>query len=292
MLNSDPTANSIDRLGFTISLALAMHAAIILGIGFAPNDSPEQAGLSRLEITLAQHSSEADDQADYLAQLNQQASGTQEHKAELTTTQQAEFHDTTIRDINPLLQNSGAPLEKQQHTPQVRSTRKSQFQVNKQKQDLNDVANPANAAFELRQRQLEIASLEAKLDDQKQAFAKRPRIHRLTSVATKASVDAQYLYQWQARIEKIGNQHYPERARQQALYGSLRLLVSINANGTVRNIELLHSSGHRLLDDAAMRIVRLSAPFPAFSLQMRKKADVLEIIRTWHFKENRFTSSS
>lgn len=291
MLNPNPTSSSYDRLGFTISLALAMHAAIILGIGFAPSDTPEQAGLSRLEITLAQHSSEVVDKADYLAQLNQQASGTQEDKAELTTTQQAEYYDTTIRDINPLLQSTSAPLEKQQYTPQLSSTHKSQFQVNNQVQELNDAPRPANAAFELKQRQLEIASLEAKLDDQKQALAKRPRIHRLTSVATKASVDAHYLYLWQSRIEKIGNQHYPEQARQQELYGSLRLLVAINANGTVRNIELLHSSGHRLLDDAAMRIVRLSAPFPAFSPPMRKKADVLEIIRTWNFKENRLTSS-
>ncbi len=291
MLSPDPSANSYDRLGFTISLALAMHAAIILGIGFAPNDPASQSGVSRLEITLAQHSSDSVDKADYLAQLNQQASGTQEHKAELTTTQQAEFHDTVIRDISPVLQSSGVPSEPQQQTPQL-STQKSQFKVNKQDQQQDDQVRVANASLNLLQRQLEIASLEARLDEQKQAFAKRPRIHRLTSVATQASVDAQYLYAWQSRIEKIGNQHYPERARQQELYGSLRLLVSINASGSVHNIELLHSSGHRVLDDAAMRIVRVAAPFPAFSPSMRKKADILEIIRTWHFKKNRFTSSS
>lgn len=291
MLTANSTTDTHDRLGFTLCLALAMHAAIILGIGFAPNDPAKEAGLSRLEITLAQHNSDNVNNADFLAQLNQQASGTEKQKAELTTTKQAEFFDTSIHDIAQPLQSSGSPNETQQLTPQI-TTQKSQFQINKQLSEQPSKLKPANSTLDLQQRQQEIASLEAKLDDQKQTLAKRPRIHRLTSVSTQASVDAEYLYQWQSRIEQIGNQYYPEEARAQQLYGSLRLLVAVNANGTVRSIEILQSSGHRILDNAAIRIVQMATPFPPFSRNMRKKADVLEIIRTWHFRKNQFTSSS
>ena len=129
----------------------------------------------------------------------------------------------------------------------------------------------------------DIATLEALLDQQRQAYAKRPRIRRLTSVSAKAAIDAQYLDDWRRRVERIGNVHYPEEAKRNQLYGQLRLAVSILPNGQVDDIEVLQSSGVRVLDDAAMRIVRLAEPFQAFPVELKKEVDKLEIIRTWRF---------
>lgn len=132
-------------------------------------------------------------------------------------------------------------------------------------------------------RNLEIASLRAKLDQQRQAYAKCPRIRRLTSVAIKASYDAEYLYKWSNKVEFVGNRNYPEQALRSQTYGKLRLSVIVNANGTIDSAEVLQSSGHRVLDEAALQIVYLSSPFPPFPKEISKNTDQLEIIRTWRF---------
>ena len=139
----------------------------------------------------------------------------------------------------------------------------------------------------LLQRSLEIASLEAHLDKQRQIYAKRPRIKRLTSLSTKSSADAYYLNSWRRKIEKIGNLNYPRQASSQSLFGSLRLMVAIRPDGGLKEVKLLETSGHRVLDDAAIHIVRLAAPFAPFPDELRQSTDVLEIVRTWQFRKNR-----
>jgi protein TonB len=133
---------------------------------------------------------------------------------------------------------------------------------------------------------MEIASLEARLDAQRQIYAKRPRVKRLTSLSTAASTDAYYLNSWRRKIEKVGNLNYPAEARRDKLYGSLRLLVAIHPDGSLKEVALLESSGHAVLDDAAMNIVRLAAPYAPFPDELRQSTDVLEIIRTWQFRKN------
>ena len=130
----------------------------------------------------------------------------------------------------------------------------------------------------------EIASLQAKLDRQRQEYAKRPRVRTLTSVSTKASFDAKYLHDWSSRIEQVGNKNYPREALNRRITGNLRLSVMINPDGTIYEIKVLQSSGQRILDDAARQIVRLAAPFASFPPEIRKHADRLQIIRTWRFE--------
>ena len=130
----------------------------------------------------------------------------------------------------------------------------------------------------------EIASLQAKLDKQRQEYAKRPRVRTLTSVSTKESFDAKYLHEWGTRIEQVGNRNYPKEALSRHITGNLRLSVVINPDGTIYEIKVLQSSGQRILDDAARQIVRLAAPFASFPPEIRKQADRLQIIRTWSFE--------
>jgi protein TonB len=98
--------------------------------------------------------------------------------------------------------------------------------------------------------------------------------------------------QWLRKIESIGNTNYPIEARQQNINGKLRLLVAIKADGTIDQLKVLESSGHKVLDDAAKNIVRLASPFAPFSEEMRKDTEVLEIIRTWQFGKNLFSTDS
>ena len=107
----------------------------------------------------------------------------------------------------------------------------------------------------------------------------------LTAASTQRSEDALYLDGWRRRIEAIGNLNYPDAAKRQKLYGSLRLLVSILPNGSIQKTEILQSSGHVILDQAALDIVMLASPYEPFPPELSKQADVVEIIRTWRFHE-------
>ena len=122
---------------------------------------------------------------------------------------------------------------------------------------------------------------EIKFEDQ-QAKAKQPRVKRLTSVSAKSADEAAYLNMWRQKVERIGNANYPDSR----VYGNLRMLVVLSYDGTLKDVRILESSGHKSLDDAALRIVRLAAPYQQFPVEMRKKYDQLEIIRTWKFSRS------
>lgn len=274
----------IETFSITLFIAISVHALMVVIIGFdfeLPTPKPKT-----LEITLVQHTSKAPAEADFIAQANQQASGTELRKQKLTTTENTRFLSDTIQDISPPVQPqlaSADPIDQ----PQLIANR-AQEVVFEVVNDMEDQPKTLEEQFR-GETQIpshisnDIATLEALLDQQRQAYAKRPRVRRLTSVSAKAAIDAQYLDDWRRRIERIGNIHYPEEAKRNHLYGELRLAVILLPNGYVDDIEVLHSSGIRVLDDAAMRIVRLAEPFQAFPSELKREVDKLEIIRTWRF---------
>lgn len=94
---------------------------------------------------------------------------------------------------------------------------------------------------------------------------------------------SQYVDDWRRRIERLGNLHYPEKARGRT-YGSLRLSVAIKADGSLAGVALDRSSGHELLDRAAEKYVRMAAPYPPFPAEFVHDVDVLVITQTWHFE--------
>lgn len=279
-----PPVDSGDRLSFTFFIAIVLHGLLLLGIGFK---LPEHKNTSQtIEITLATHKSVHEPkEADFLAQHNQEASGTLDEARQITTERQAQFADTQVRDVSPLQQQAASTqkVKEQQllSTTEV-STHKAQLKLNP------DERNERKSLEGLTEDQVvvstEIASLQAKLDKQRQEYAKRPRVRTLTSVSTKASFDAKYLHDWSTRIEQVGNKNYPKEALSRHITGNLRLSVMINPDGTIYEIKVLQSSGQRILDDAARQIVRLSAPFASFPPEIRKNADRLQIIRTWRFE--------
>ena len=145
-------------------------------------------------------------------------------------------------------------------------------------------------AASLVRRSLAMASLSAEVDRRLDAYAKRPR-RKWISASTKAHQYAAYMEAWRAKVERVGNLNYPDEARRNELSGSLLLDVALKADGAVERITIRRSSGHKVLDDAAIRIVRLAAPYPRLPKNIRKETDILHIQRTWRFlSSNRFAS--
>jgi len=281
-----------ERVSFTLFVSIVLHLVLVLGVGFTAYKN--QSTPPTLEITLAQHSSlDAPRDADFLAQHNQQASGTLEQRKELTADTRAEFDDTRINHVEPIPTLQTTSLKKREQKQVVSTTTPQKNHSTVQPEELNPEESLAIRGEQttVMDFSTELASLQAKLDQQRQQFAKRPRVKTLTSVAAKSAADAEYLYRWQEKVEMLGNLNYPEEARRQQLYGHLRLLVTVLPNGNVAKIELLKSSGHVVLDQAAMRIVRMAAPFPPFPDALKKDIDRLEIIRTWRFEKGDIMST-
>ncbi len=281
---------SNERLSFTVFLALAIHAILILGLGaMALRQAPAS---PTFNVTLATYEAEtAPKDADFLAQTNQEASGDIEDTRELTTREQAEVMAARVNTVAQETQ-----LRRRQHTAPddtlittrnpSRVLTSADTEVLDERADLhgdeldNPVVNP------------EIASLRAKLDKLQQEFARRPRIRQMTSVSTKSSADAEYLNRWTQKVELLGNENFPRAALDNRIFGSLRLSVLINRDGSVDRVEILKSSGFPVLDQAAVQIVRLASPFDRFPPEILETADQLDIIRTWRFEITGLSASS
>lgn len=277
------TISAGDRLGLTLFFAAVLHAAIVLGVSFDLN--ARLPASQTVEITLAQQDEgDAPEEADFLAQSNQTGSGTKEDKREITTPVPDE-KGVAVAETLPQPVAAPPPQPPQPQQPVVASS-KSQKVVPSFMQDESNSpeapAEPADSAQFLRQ-SLEIASLEARYMEQRQAYAKRPRVTRLSAVSARKSSSAFYMESWRRELERIGNINYPEEARRRQLNGRVRVMVSMEPDGGVASIEIMESSGHKILDDAVIRIIRLAEPFAPFSDQMLKEMDRLEIIRTFDF---------
>ncbi|MAA64800.1 MAG: energy transducer TonB [Alteromonadaceae bacterium] len=282
--------SDFDRFSFTLFIALALHAFIVLMVSFAPEEPVPAA--ETLEITLSQFDDDdAPDDADFLAATSQKGSGTEEEKQELTTTQQAPVQSAQIQEVQPepVVQQEAAEDAPKPEKSVVTTTAKSR-PVSEPEDEIEPKEEAPKQKKSLMDRSLEIASLEARLDQQKRAYAKKPRILRVTAASTLKSDNAWYVQNWVSKVTRVGNINYPPEARRSGLYGSLRMVVVIERDGSVKDVEILNSSGSKVLDDAAIRIVRLSAPFAPFPPEMREDVDQLEIIRTWSFERRGLSS--
>lgn len=294
-----------DSFGFMLFIATLVHGVLLLALSFnLPDIEPPQ---HTLDVTLAQYpQKEEPEQADFIAQHNQRGSGSADTAATPSTTEMAPLASTDSRqqaaqhtpvptpaDPSPTRQpNPGQQTERQgeaansEHTLVAREVPDARRNAPADAdQQAAPPASQPSSSTSLMARSLEMASLQAKLDLIREERAKKPRVLRLTSAATRAHKYAGYLDNWRRRVETVGNLNYPEQARRQGLQGTLRLLVALNPDGQVVNIEILASSGYRILDDAAIRIVQLASPFQSFPVEMRKSVDRLEIIRTWKFEK-------
>jgi protein TonB len=142
-----------------------------------------------------------------------------------------------------------------------------------------------SAADILASRNDEIAQLTARINAQTSAYASRAR-RKAISTSTREYRYASYMEAWRRKVERIGNLNYPEEAARRGLYGALILHVAVRADGSLETVRVVRSSGQQVLDEAAVRIVELAAPFAPFPADIAAETDVLDITRTWQFQRN------
>ncbi|MCZ6487467.1 MAG: energy transducer TonB [Gammaproteobacteria bacterium] len=281
----NPGVGASDRLGFTLFLALTIHAIVVLGVGFTYSKIPKSGVLPNLDIILANSQSlEAVENPDFLAQLDQAGGGKAEEKA---------------RPSAPV--SSNTPLDQLGLSDQARTElRRNQLEIDRlyfitQDEFQHQVVkytqsrkqqSTSQQAGDVDQRQTQIARLQAEIRQMTINYAKRPKSIVLTA-STKKAIEASYLASWVQKIEHTGNLNYPQEAVIKNINGRLRLSVRINAAGEILDVKITRSSGSTVLDEAAKRILRLAEPFVPFSEELKQRADQIVIIRTWEFNSNR-----
>ena len=284
-----PLTYTSDRLGLTLFLAAALHVMVIAGVTFTLEERIRQDLSPTLEVTLVHsRSDEAPKEAEYLAQVNQKGGGTMQEKLRPSS---------PFPNRRPVPDERGhAPQELQPVSPPPQpEVKRTQVLMADESSQSVEASPPIQEAFEpqlpetaaLIASSLAIARLSAEIRAHQQSYASLPR-EKVITANTREYKFATYEESWRQKVERIGNLNYPEDARRQSVAGNLLLAASIKPDGSLDTVEVRRSSGYKMLDEAAIRIVRMAAPYAPFpeSFQL----DRLVIIRTWQFENSALTS--
>ena len=289
-----PVITPLDRLGLTLSLAILAHGMLILGVTFIEEDQAP-ARYDTMEIVLVRQKSPPPEEAEALAQVSLKGGGEEADPVQPSSPLPDPGLDAPPARPAPA-PPAPAPAEAAPTaTAPPGSDNPPEIAV------LNDSGPPAPvetaakpaeqtpektpSATALLASSFRIAALSANIRQKLETRAQRPR-RKFISASTKEYRYAAYMEAWRAKVERMGNLNYPEEARRRKLSGSLLLEVALNANGTINEIMIRRSSGEKILDDAAIRIVELAAPYAPFPQKIKQETGVLHIIRTWQFMDN------
>ena len=299
-----------NRLGVMLGLSLAFHL-VLLSIKFAaPELRRLQDHLPALEVVLVNTKTKSKPiKADALAQANLDRGGNtdaerrmksplpvpknkpQELSANLAAeARQASEEAAPIQATVTQKQQRVKELEKQAR--ELMTQIKSSHAVESQSSQPASAATPEQGkqetspktlnAADLVAQSLDAVRLEAQISKDWDSYQKRPK-RKFIGARVSEYRFAAYVESWRQKVEKVGTLNYPEEAKAQKLYGSLRMTVNIKSDGTIESIELNKSSGYKVLDESAKRIVELAAPYAEFPTDVRKDTDIISITRTWTF---------
>lgn len=266
------------HLTVALMASLFLHA-ILLSIHFKLPEALDRATERALDVILvnSKHATKPT-KAQAKAQSNLDGGGnTAENrraKTPLPPTPQQQLGDDVTNT-----QQRVAQLEAQQQDilTQMQANRSARVDTSGQPA----VSNNSLSGRDLATRAMALARLEGEIARDIDDYNQRPK-RKFVGARVEEYRFAQYVEDWRQKIERIGNLNYPDSARGK-LYGNLVLTVAIKKDGELERVELNRSSGHKVLDEAAMRIVKLAAPYAVFPEALRRDTDILEITRTWSF---------
>lgn len=273
-----------DILTIALFGAAAAHAIFILGVNFDPI-LQELRTPPPLEVILVQRTdSERPEEADYLAESAQDGGGENEESTRPSSPFTSD-QDLDTDGIAPTAMQASSPEKSVAADDAVLTTLFADREINSETEE-KEAAEDSELVAEIKvDHSFEIARLQAEIDRQQEQTAKRPKKKFLTA-RTHEATSAKYMYRWVEKVERIGNLNYPDAVRRNRLAGAVVMTVGILKNGAIESIIIEESSGQRILDDAAKRIVQLASPFEPLVGRLGEETDILYITRTWDFQSS------
>jgi protein TonB len=274
-----------DRLGSTLFVAALAHGVVILGVTFAsaPFKHDDEA-VPSLNVTLVVDSREterAPEDSEFLANTSRLGHGslplgkraTAAPNANQPLTQAGAPDSTDVED--------GEPREAAMPAEQLLTPSEADRQVEALPKTVEQAAaTPQKAAAMVAA--TAPPTLAAEIDDRAQSTKQQDR-ELVASPSTRESVLAEYLDGWRRRVERIGTLNFPARFRGDGNAGHPTLEVAIDASGQLAEIIVRRSSGDAALDQAALDILRMAAPFEPLPEAIRAQYDVLRFAYEWEF---------
>lgn len=281
-----------DRFNTAVLISLIVHTILIFGITFKAANPALFRNEKPLDVVLVNAKSQSKPlKADVLAQNNLDGGGDVEEDMQASTPLPADEADSvaTLSSLNRKIKEQEVKVRELMTQAQAKYSVDTAKPANKPEPQPSAPAPAPNP--DLVASSLEMARLQARISDEYNAYQKRPR---RVFIGTRAQeyVYARYVEDWRLKIERIGNLNYPEAAKRDHIYGALVLSVSIKSDGSLEGVQVDRSSGSKVLDAAAVKIVEMSAPFAPFTPEMRKTVDVLSITRVWNFTNSDRLSAS
>ena len=269
------------RMKVAVAASVMFHAILIVGVSFTMPDPPKFAQ-QPLEVTLVNAKSKAKPlKADALAQANLDGGGNTDAKRRARSPLPVPREAKEAADL-AMAKKRVELLEREAKQLMTQAKSKTAVASVPETPQLKEEPQAAPNAAEIMNRSLEIARLEASIAREWESYQQRPR-RRFIGARTQEFRFARYIEDWRTKVERVGEMNYPQAARDLRIYGSLVVTVSIRADGSLERVEINRSSGQRILDAAALRIVQLAAPFTRFPADIAKDTDVISITRTWLF---------
>jgi len=272
------------RLDVAILVSVIFHAVVLFGITFKLPTPKFDNAVTPLEVVLVNSKSTSKPhKANALAQANLDGGGnTDDNRRAKTPFPLPPKHRQSI-DVTKANQKTKQLEQEAKRLMTAVNSKQNIHQSNSRLEKSKQGKKIPNAS-DLLQRSREIIRLEAQIAKDYEAYQKRPK-RKFIGARTKEYRFARYVEDWRVKVERIGNLNYPEAAKRDRLYGNLQLTVGIMANGNLESVEINRSSGQKILDAAAIRIVKLAgqngfAPFPP---DIKRDTDILHITRTWVF---------
>jgi len=269
-------------LAIALGASVVLHA-VLLAVHFkAPNALRSSAADTRLEVVLVNAKThERPSKAEVLAQANLDRGGSVDEHRRARSPLPVTHPKAPGRDL-ALAERRVRELEaKQQELLAMARAAQVAVPAQAEKTTPAEEAAPRPSGRDLADLSLAAMRLQAQIDRQLEEYQKRPRKKFLGANAAEYRF-AQYEEDWRAKVERVGTVNYPAEARGK-MYGNLRLTVTIRSDGSVESIELDRSSGLKVLDAAAFKIVRMAGPYAAFPPSIQRDTDLLVITRTWFF---------
>jgi protein TonB len=269
------------RLWIAVGSSLLFHA-LLLTLHFKFPDASNAMREKALDIILVNaKSARKPHDAQALAQSNLDGGGNTDENRRAKTPLPSTAQQTTGNDLQQMRRRvQELEVAQQKMLTQARSLRNV---ASSQTASEQPSPAPTISGLDLAESARAMARLEGEISKSTDEYSKRPR-KKFVGARAEEYRFAQYIEDWRQKIERIGTLNYPDAARGK-LYGSLVLTVAINADGSIGRIDINRSSGHKLLDDSARRIVQMAGPYSPFPPDIRRDTDVLEITRTWYFTQ-------
>jgi protein TonB len=273
------TLSNNDSLLIALFVAVIVHIVLVLGMNFT---MPQSEKINKsIDITLVNTpAKKAPEKANFLAQENQLGAGAKPKKPEPPAQKLPSQGNSQVKQIKKIAPEESKPKAAQKMLTQQKAEKK-----------IVTASKPAVVSQPEKRPQLTAESLQQQLAQmgteirQSRPSADQTKIKFVDSVSAHKYVAAQYMKDWESKVERTGNLNYPEAATKKNFSGTLTMDVGINADGSIYSIRINKSSGNPALDEAAKRIVRMSAPFAPLPLELRKELDVLVITRVWKFSD-------